>query len=806
MRAFVKREDYKKILASVILLAVLGLNIAVMPVQSYLIPAVDREETYSTGLNDPTSTQMDWMKKNVPVVKDVNMNILALERLNQERTSKGLPVLSEVDTGAVLAGNELVYSDSSEPLGGDALPGSVDNSKTVYFPPIRSQGSLGSCVAWATTYYAFTYETNFARGRTASTGDNNMIFSPKWTYNMINYGANSGAYFSDAFYLLTKHGAVTWAEFPYDSNYLQWCLDASAWRDAINYRAASWSQIYNTDTASLIVQLKTQLANGHVMVIGTYVSSWISTYIKDDPATTEEDALVNQRIATYVKNTRQGGHGMTLVGYNDNIWCDLNGDGNVDDGEKGAFKIANSWGTGDWNSGYRWVTYDSLWGTSQVHSYGTWPTADRDSRGIFRGGDIYTLTVRAGYTPKVVAEFTINHLKRGQLYMSLGIGDVTAVTPSYSWAAEAIYGSGGSYAFDGTTMAKDGTFVFDFTGIIPTSTEVKRWFVGMKDSTTGDVATITAFKLYQVTAGGDVLVASSSSVPKTADGSQSYVWVDYQYNSLNSSPTASVVAAPTSGVAPLMVLFDGSASSDPDGTIVSYGWSFGDSSSGTGKTISHTYSNSGTYTATLTVTDDDGAKSSRSVSITVTAVLPNKAPTAVVKSNITSGDAPLGVAFDGTGSSDTDGTITNYQWSFGDGQTGSGAAVVHSYAGVGTYTATLTVTDDDGAMSTSSIVITVSVKTSYIINAPTNLVASSPPRTVVLTWIDNSNNEDGFIIQIATRSRGQTSVFINLTTVGENVTTYTYSVSSGMYTYRIYAFDTAGKTSGYSNQVMVRVR
>jgi subtilisin family serine protease len=81
----------------------------------------------------------------------------------------------------------------------------------------------------------------------------------------------------------------------------------------------------------------------------------------------------------------------------------------------------------------------------------------------------------------------------------------------------------------------------------------------------------------------------------------------------NSPPTASF----TFSCADLTCDFDGSGSSDSDGTISSHVWNFGDSATATGVTASHTYASPGTYTATLVVTDNDGATDSEGKSVSV---------------------------------------------------------------------------------------------------------------------------------------------------------------------------------------------
>jgi chitodextrinase len=121
-------------------------------------------------------------------------------------------------------------------------------------------------------------------------------------------------------------------------------------------------------------------------------------------------------------------------------------------------------------------------------------------------------------------------------------------------------------------------------------------------------------------------VASYSSTGLAASTSYSFSVAAYDNAGNASSPSASVSATTPVCLANLppianagldqtasvgaAVTFNGSGSSDPDGTITSYGWDFGDGTSGTGSIVNHAYSASGSKTVTLTVTDNSGARTS----------------------------------------------------------------------------------------------------------------------------------------------------------------------------------------------------
>jgi PKD repeat protein len=166
-------------------------------------------------------------------------------------------------------------------------------------------------------------------------------------------------------------------------------------------------------------------------------------------------------------------------------------------------------------------------------------------------------------------------------------------------------------------------------------------------------------------------------------------------------PPVAIISPLTCSI--LTCAFDGSTSYDPDGTVASYGWSFGDNvgTSALAK-LSYTYAAAGTYTVTLTVTDNSGVPTSTTTTVTVKA---NQPPVAVIA---TPSCTNLVCGFDGSGSSDPDGTVASYAWSFGDNVgTSALAKPSYTYAAAGTYTVTLTVTDNFGVTNTVTKSVTV---------------------------------------------------------------------------------------------------
>jgi len=210
--------------------------------------------------------------------------------------------------------------------------------------------------------------------------------------------------------------------------------------------------------------------------------------------------------------------------------------------------------------------------------------------------------------------------------------------------------------------------------------------------------------------------------------------VDLYPNCGNQAPLASFTANPTNGASPLLVSFDARPTIDPDGDAMTFSWDFGDTTSGTGLTPTHSYGTPGTYNVILTVTDSHGLAATTSHTISVNAPptissIANKVTsedTATAPINFTVGDAETpATALTVSGSSGNLTLVPNANISFG----GSGAnrTVTVTPAANQSGTATITVTVNDGsATASTAFVLTVNP----VNDAPTisNIADQNTPR------------------------------------------------------------------------------
>lgn len=215
----------------------------------------------------------------------------------------------------------------------------------------------------------------------------------------------------------------------------------------------------------------------------------------------------------------------------------------------------------------------------------------------------------------------------------------------------------------------------------------------------------------QVTVGGAVTTTTTSTSTTTST------------NGSNQLPVAN--AGPDKSLAVGQVgTFDGRASFDPDGVIVSYLWNFGDGGVwGSSALEFRAYSAPGTYTVTLYVQDNAGAWTADTAIVTVggsatttsstTSTSTSSSTSTTVQTNQPpvsnagpdkQGTVGQSLTFDGRNSFDPDGSITAYLWQWGDGGSATTALASHTYQSPGSYNAVLWVQDNAGAWSMDTAV------------------------------------------------------------------------------------------------------
>ncbi len=297
------------------------------------------------------------------------------------------------------------------------------NQNSIYLPPVGDQGGISSCVAWAAVYYQYTYTINKARGVSTTTAN---TYSPNFAYNHVNESCDWGTWSNRVYELLKTQGVPTIKDVPiatdntYGTNYLNWHATGDIWEHALNNRILDYVYYYSGEESQVFYSgggsylsmeepaikspdddrlkiLKKAISDGKILIFDSNIEEWNENIkIKNCNAasTTQnprgykiDNSFVGENVATlqgYIGG-RMTGHEMTIVGYNDEIWTDINGNNVVDEGEMGAFKMLNSWGkNGAWylsatrkidnNAGYLWIAYDALNYRSAVNG------ADTDRR------------------------------------------------------------------------------------------------------------------------------------------------------------------------------------------------------------------------------------------------------------------------------------------------------------------------------------------------------------------------------------------------------------------------------------------
>lgn len=512
-------------------------------------------ENRPTGLKPMTEEHVDHMMKNWGQVIGVKPNKLGASRIHFHANKHGMPT-ENIHTATSLE-DEFITIKYGEIKAGSplnqiyALPSSVNNSLLPSFPPIGDQGAEGSCVGWASTYYQASHEIGLANGLN-NKDSNASILSPRWTYNMINYGKDGGAIPPEAFTLLSQNGAASIVNLPYQAgNYLPWDLNTQDWIDALSNRTSPPIFISNLDdpNSNAILLIKEALNNGHVVTFATYFYSWVFTKVKDHPSVSFDDNYVGQLACSWM-NGYSGGHYITIVGYNDDIWIDVNGNDEVDEGEKGAFLVANSWGTSWGNDGFVWISYDAFYANSQVQNG---PRRNRVPAADAMNNMVISITAKKPhYTPSLYAQFTLNQTKRNQIFLSGGLSDPSQEMPALIFESGAIVNQGGSYAFDGSTAKNPimGTFVLDLTDLLQSSmSDNQRFWLSVKDNKKGAPTTISSYSITDVVHGTSV--SNTTSVPNTIDNDIAELYIDYSFGSdtvENMPPVVQITYPPKNAV------------------------------------------------------------------------------------------------------------------------------------------------------------------------------------------------------------------------------------------------------------------
>ncbi|HVH14607.1 MAG TPA: PKD domain-containing protein [Candidatus Angelobacter sp.] len=273
-------------------------------------------------------------------------------------------------------------------------------------------------------------------------------------------------------------------------------------------------------------------------------------------------------------------------------------------------------------------------------------------------------------------------------------------------------------------------------------------------------------------------------------------------------PVASFTSTPSSAPTGTAITFDGTASYDPDGAVVSYSWAFGDGATGTGPVVTHSYTPAKTYTVTLTVTDNGGATGSTTSQVTIT----DRPPVASFTPSPTTANTGQTVTLT-ISSSDPDGTISTTRVDWGDTITqlysGAITSATHSYSSTGSstskiFTIIVTATDNNASYTSTSSQVTINDRVPVPSFNPSSTTLSTGQN---ITLTISATDPDGTVTTLRVDWGDG-----NIDTLSGTATSDIHSYSStGTSTSKIFmitvnATDNSGSTGISSSQITVSDR
>ena len=509
-----------------------------IPLWSDSEQVIRKWDMWHLDLDDERSALMSSLRRHRTTIKEIKWNPIGFKRINQARRQANLTALP--NSGQAPFGSEIIVKKEKEkaevPIV-KVLPKAVNNAQLQCFPPIASQGNLGSCAAFSIVYYQATHMLglyrNWKQGKREA-GINTL--SPKFVYNMFNGGNAGGVWPYDVYRLLLAHGCCLQRHFKYvgDKNqkkhYQEWCTDAAIWRKALTNRFRRAGQTKGLISTRGLNEAKQLLVNGWVLQFSSPIDYWDIRPAKEHNNEFKyAHGLYNgksfkERIKE-VKEYRKGSHlfcyhSMTIVGYDDTLKFDLNENGKIEEKEKGAFLVANSWGT-DWkrgNKGFMWAPYGVLNDKFAVPKkyrklvYGTMRFFLRDS------GLTWLQPETKPYKPKVVAEIAFNNKQRNQVRLALGVGKLGESRPERLSMPAAVNYLGGA-------IAVEARLVLDFSEVALFINKPTRYFLCVFDNSDGNQTTVTDFIVADEEKGK--VIECKGQLPIIVDQNKGWASIDY---------------------------------------------------------------------------------------------------------------------------------------------------------------------------------------------------------------------------------------------------------------------------------------